>query len=314
MSRERPHALLVLGNLELEARHRRRLRGLVDRVVRGPEVPGNGEARRLLRSTRYLFACNYPLDPLLRDLVRVDLVVVAETGLVNLDPDAARKAGVPFTNLPGYSTDAVTQYVLRCLLESSRPWEKVFSLPGRFPRPEKVGAGLESRSVGLIGFGDLGRRLAGLLRGLGCRLQAYSRRVFYEVGVTWKPLEQLFPESDVVVVCCGSGPDSEGMIGEALLNRLPRRSVLVSVSHRRVFDGPGLASFLRRRRDVTAWLDFDPGEGDAALAALPHVHLSPHLAFYTRQSLQNRPDRCIDQLEAFRRGANVLWISRTPDP
>jgi len=78
--RSRPRTLLVLGNLKLGDRHRRRLRTLVDRVVTGPAAPGAKEARRLLRSARYLFACNFPLNAFLEDLARLELVVVAETG------------------------------------------------------------------------------------------------------------------------------------------------------------------------------------------------------------------------------------------
>jgi lactate dehydrogenase-like 2-hydroxyacid dehydrogenase len=115
-----PQRLLILGDLNLGAAHLRRLKSLVDQTVvcrsTDPRI-----VRSRLQSARYVFACNFSLTPYIGDLADTELVVMAETGIVNIDPELAREAGVRFTNIPGYSTDAVVQYVLRCVLESLRP-------------------------------------------------------------------------------------------------------------------------------------------------------------------------------------------------
>jgi phosphoglycerate dehydrogenase-like enzyme len=258
-----------------------------------------------LRTARYVFACNFCLTPYINELKDTELVVLAETGIVNIDRELALAAGIRFTNIPGYSTDAVVHYVLRCVLESLRPWKAVFDAGTEIPREQKIGVGLESKTVGLVGFGHVGRKLAELFSLLGCGVRANTRRFFCHETVKWTPVKSLFSLSDVVIVCCELNNSSEGMIGADILARLPEGGVLVSVAHRDVFVASDLPKIFQRKPNLRAWLDFDPRTEDEMLRKCPNVHLSPHLAFYTRQTVHNRPHRCIDQLEAFLNGAEV---------
>jgi phosphoglycerate dehydrogenase-like enzyme len=302
-----PRRRLVLGDLNLGAAHLRRLASVVDEVIvcrsTDPRI-----VRSRLRSARYVFACNFDLTPYIGDLADTDLVVLAETGIVNIDPELARKAGVRFANIPGYSTDAVAQYVLRCVLESLRPWERIFASGKTLQRARAIGAGIESKRVGLVGFGHVGQKLAALFSAFGCRISASTRQMFYHEMVKWTPLEALFADSDALVVCCDWNQSSRGMIGRDLLNLLPKGALLVSIAHRDVFVASELAETLQHRTDITAWLDFDPRAGDENLRNCPNVHLSPHLAFFTRETIRNRRDRCIDQLEAFLNSADVALV------
>lgn len=302
-----PRHLLVLGDLNLNASHHRRLKSCVDKVVvcrsKDPQT-----IRNRLKSARYVFACNFNLTPYIDHLTDMELVVMAETGIVNIDQELAREAGIQVTNIPDYSTDAVVQYVLRCVLESLRPWKMIFGAVRDSSRDQAIGTGLESKTVGLVGFGHVGQKLAALFSIFGCRTCASTRQVFYHKEVKWTPLEMLFSQADVLVVCCEWNKSSAGMIGTDLLKRLPQDAVLVSIAHRDVFRGSDLSEFLQHRRDVTAWFDFDPRAGDEKLRTCPNVHLSPHLAFYTKETIHNRPDRCINQIEAFLKGAAVTPI------
>ncbi|MDY6905839.1 MAG: NAD(P)-dependent oxidoreductase [Thermodesulfobacteriota bacterium] len=293
-------SLLILGDLELEPAHRERLQSLVSRVdCHGHPDPQTIEA--LLPRYNSLFACNVMLTPYISKLAAMDLVVLAESGIVHLDAAQARQAGVNFTNIPGYSTEAVVQYILRCVLESLRPWHKIFS-PDIFPvKAEKIGHGLENVPVGIVGYGLIGKRLTDLLSALGCRILLNTRHPFTCLNATWLPLDQLFSRSRIVIICCTSNDESRDLFDGDLLSRLPQHSVLVSVSNRDVFAPPALQQTLQNRPDITAWLDIDWQPSDTQLLALPNVNISPHLAFYTQQTLTNRVDSCIDQLATFYR-------------
>lgn len=294
----RPPALLVMGDLELEARHRERLKALVKKV----SCHGGKDIRRIekrLADFDFLFTCNVLLTPCIEKLAAMRLVVLAETGIVHIDERQAAAAGVCYTNIPGYSTEAVVQYVLRCLFESLRPWDKIFSPTTFKVKEEKIGKGLEGAKIGLVGYGLIGKRLAEVLATLGCDVYINTRRPFRCINVKWTPLKKLFSQSDIVVVCCTRDEASRELINAGVLGQLPRNAALISISHREVFDNEGLYRTLEKRPDVRAWLDFDWQESDSRFAALPHVQVSPHLAFYTEQTLEKRIDSCIDQLEAF---------------
>ena len=290
--------LLVLGDLYLERRHHQRLESLVGKVSTY-EGDDEDRARRGLRQADYVFCCNYSLRPFMADLEGLELLVLAETGIVQLDPVAAQEAGVPLTNLPTYSAPACAQYIMRCVLESIRPWDGVFSPATQGERSEKIGVGLETQTIGLIGFGEIGRQVAEAGHAMGASILANTRRSFRHPFVRWVPRESLFDRADIVVVCCQHNEDSTSMIDGDLLRRMPDRGALVSISHRDVFHLPDLVATLGERPGMRAWLDFDPRDGDEVLASLPNVKVSPHLAFFTRQTLTDRIDGCIDRLEAF---------------
>lgn len=294
----RPSALLVMGDLSLEARHQDRLKGLVDKVSchRGKDIR---RVEKRLADFDFLFACNVLLTPCIEKLAALRLVVLAETGIVHINEQQAKAAGVNYTNIPGYSTEAVVQYVLRCIFESLRPWEKIFSPTVFTVKEEKIGKGLEGARIGLVGYGLIGKRLAEVLAALGCDVYINTRRPFRSIHVKWLPLKKLFTQSDIVVVCCARDEASRGLLTAGVLKQISRDATLISISHREVFDNEALYGALRDRSDVRAWLDFDWQKDDTRFTALPNVRVSPHLAFYTEQTLEKRIDSCIDQLEAF---------------
>ncbi|ABW67005.1 NAD(P)-dependent oxidoreductase [Desulfosudis oleivorans] len=296
----RPPALLVMGDLALARAHRERLRPLVQSVSchRGKDIQ---RIEKRLKNFDFLFACNVPLTPCIESLAAMKLVVLAETGIVHIDEQRAATAGVNYTNIPGYSTEAVVQYVLRCVFESRRPWDKIFSPTTFTVKEEKIGRGLEGAKIGLVGYGLIGKRLAEVLATLGCEVYINTRRPFRSIHVKWLPLKHLFSRSDIVVICCARDEASRGLIDAGVLDRLCRNATLISISHREVFDNEGLYRTLAKRTDLSAWLDFDWQESDSRFTALPHVRVSPHLAFYTEQTLEKRINSCIDQLEAFLR-------------
>ena len=122
---------------------------------------------------------------------------------------------------------------------------------------------------------------------------------FYSINIKWLPLEKLFSKCDIIVVCCTKNKASQELIGANVLEKFSHGSILISISHRDVFDNSALLSTLKKRCDIRAWIDFDLRKDDERFLGLPNVHFSPHLAFYTEQTLTKRIDSCIDQLEEF---------------
>ncbi|MBV9852893.1 MAG: hypothetical protein JO250_24810 [Armatimonadetes bacterium] len=163
---------------------------------------------------------------------------------------------------------------------------------------------LTGRPVGLVGFGQVGRRLAELLAPFRCPLWVVDPFVPEEVIQAHHArrvgLDEMLQESDVVVLCAASNAGTRLLLGERELSRLRPDAVLVNVARAALVDTDALAARLRQG-GLSAALDvFDrePLERDSALRALPNVHLTPHRAGGTLASFLRNLHWLADDLEA----------------
>jgi phosphoglycerate dehydrogenase-like enzyme len=152
-----------------------------------------------------------------------------------------------------------------------------------------AGAELQGKSIGMIGFGHIGRHLAALLRPFGVQIAVFDpfapRDLADACGVDFGPLEAIL-DRDVVFVLVPHTPATDQMLGAEELVRLQSGSVLVNVSRGRVIDSDALIRRLEQR-DMIACLDvFDPEPvpPGSRILDLPNVFLTPHIAGYTQES------------------------------
>lgn len=217
-----------------------------------------------------------------------------------LDIAAAQEQGVRVVDMSHASSYPTAEWALGLALVGLRNAGAFFRKmiahepPYTVPYERRSGPGydraeLSGKSVGMIGFGHLARRLTDLLRPFNVDIRAfdpYAPRVLAEAyGILFAPLAMILA-ADVVFVLVPHTPGTEGMIGEAELALLGPGSVFVNVSRGKVVDSDALIARLQRG-DVIACLDvFDPEPVplDSPIADLPNVFLSPHIAGVTEES------------------------------
>jgi D-3-phosphoglycerate dehydrogenase len=245
---------------------------------------------------------------LLAKAPELKLVAVASEGYGHVDVDACKARGIAVVNVPGYSTDATAELALSFVLAHLRNLaacqktldEGFWTLPSQ----DK----LSSKTVGLVGVGSLGLRLAELFNAFGVKaLLGYSpteTAAFTELGGTYLvSLEELFRRSDVVCICCPFSPETKGLVSESLLELLSPSSVLVNVAHGGVIDEDALGRLLARGR-FRAGLDVFATEPLPVNSSLRHMAAerlltTPHVGYQTVECLEKRFDVTTKNILAF---------------
>lgn len=225
--------------------------------------------------------------PRLRGIVRHGV------GLDFIPVAAATARGIPVANLPGSNTNAVAEYVMSALMHLRRPLQRV---DGRLRSEGWLVARaaadglteLSGSTLGILGVGTIGRRLADIARAFGLTVLGTSRRKgSLPAGIEEVALAELFARSDAIAVCCALNDETRGLVSGDLIGRMRPSAALVNVSRGAVIDTAALIDALRSQRIAGAALDvFDvqPLPPNDALFDCPNLLLTPHIAGITATS------------------------------
>ena len=224
---------------------------------------------------------------------RLALIARHGVGLDFLDLDACTGRGIAVSITPaGVTRPLASAAVALVLALSHRLRERDRALhegdwgAGRF---SPLGVGLEGRTLGLLGYGRIGREVARLLEPWGMRVLATRRSRTAEPGVELAPLETLLAEADVLVVACPLTEETRGLLDARRLGLMKSTAFLVNVARGAVVDQAALVTALREDRLAGAGLDVvdpEPLPADDPLLALPNVVGAPHSLGYTDELLR----------------------------
>ncbi len=210
-------------------------------------------------------------------------------GVDTIDLEAARRRGIAVCNMPGANTRAVAELTLLLMLATLRRLAELHA----YTRDGK-GWSLDSRSldnlcelggrtVGLVGFGAVGRCLAPMLHGIGAEV-IYTTRAT-RGGVSFK---DLLSTADVVSLHLPLTPDTAGLMNAAAFSRMKRGAIFINTARGGLVDEAALLSALASQRLRGAGLDVfgsEPAGVENPLLSLPNVVLTPHLAWFTAETL-----------------------------
>ena len=235
--------------------------------------------------------------PVVAAMTRARAIVRYGIGVDNVDLDAARQHGIPVSNIPDYCIDEVADHTLSFILAVTRQvvthtadlraghWRLAVPVSGM-----KV---LRDQTVGLVGFGRIGREVAARLLAFKCRVLVYDPMVpmaeIQRLGALSVPLTQLLAESDIVSLHCPSTPATRHIIGPAALAAMKPGALLVNVARGDLVDTNALLDALQSGHLGAAALDvFDPEPLPLAhaLRTLPNVVIAPHIASVSVTAVQ----------------------------
>jgi D-3-phosphoglycerate dehydrogenase len=249
-------------------------------------------------------------DRVLAGCPRLRLISIWGTGTDNVELEACRARGVAVTNTPGVNAHAVAEHTLALMLAVTRriPAMDHDVRGGQWPRGLLVQ--LEGKTLGLIGLGAIGSRVAVLAGGLGMRLLAATYGPdggrAAKLGARHVSVEALLRESDVVSLHLRLSPETRGFLGRERLALMKPTAYLVNTARGALVDKAALLDALREGRIAGAALDVFPEEpipaGDPVLG-LANVVLTPHNAGMTREVIEAGLLRAVENIEHFLRGA-----------
>jgi glycerate dehydrogenase len=251
----------------------------------------------------------------LAQLPRLKFISVLATGYNIVDGPAARARGIPVANVPIYGTDTVAEYVFALLLNFYRQPHHHAELvrAGEWTRGGEWSfwrtplAELAGRTIGIVGFGRIGRRVGELAAAFRMRVLAHdtSRGAPPAYPFAWRDVPDLFAESDVVTLHCNLTPENTGLVNRALLARMKPTAYLINTARGPLVNEADLAAALRQGRPAGAALDVvgrEPIAADNPLLQAPNVTITPHIAWATLEARRRLTQITAENIAAFLAG------------
>jgi glycerate dehydrogenase len=238
---------------------------------------------------------------------------VLATGYNVVDLAAARERKIPVTNVPGYGTRSVAQMTFALLLELAHRTghhaqavrEGRWSSSPDFCFWDHPLIELEGLTLGLIGYGQIGRAVATLGRAFGMRVQVHTRSQPASEEGTFVDLDTLFRSSDVISLHCPLTPETRHLINADRLRQMKRSAFLLNTSRGPLIDESALAAALHEGRLAGAALDVlerEPPPAQHPLFSAPNCVITPHIAWATRAARSRLMSIALSNLRAFLAG------------
>jgi len=255
--------------------------GSADRIV---ELTGDAEI---------LVTHLAPLSASIMDrLPNLKFVAVSRGGPVNIDMKAARERGILVVNTPGRNASAVAEFTIGAILSETRNITRGHDAlrsgnwRGDLYRADLAGQELCEMTVGLIGYGEVGRRVVKLLKAFGCRIlvsDPYVQLTAEDLndGVIQCSLERVLSESDVVSLHPRVTVETTKMINRDTLGQMKKGSYFINTARGPLVDYPALLDALTSNHLRGAMLetfDIEPLPPDSPFLTLPNVTMTPHIA------------------------------------
>lgn len=274
-----------------DPRLRATLEAAVGRVIYNPsDRPLASAALRELLPGCHGFIAG--LDTIDRDALAAadQLKVIARygAGVDRVDLEAARARGIVVTNTPSANAGAVAELTIGLLIALARsiPAANAATRAGRWPRLS--GLALEGKTIGLLGFGAIGRQVAQRLQGFDCRIAAYDPYAdagfAHTLGVDLLALDDLLGQADFLSLHLPALPTTRGMVDAAFLAKMKPGAYLVNTARGELVNEAALATALSNGHLRGAALDAFSSEPPASgnpLLALPNVIATPHTGAHT---------------------------------
>lgn len=268
------------------------------------------------RTADVVMLANMPLDlSVIQGSPNLKFIDVAFTGVDHIPVAAARERGIAVSNASGYATQAVAELCISFMIQLLRNVEATQNrCRSGGTKDGLIGSLLWGKTVGIVGAGAIGRRVAALCKAFGCTVLAFSRSTVSDPSIDRQvSLAELLAQSDIVSLHCPLTEETRGMIGKEQLEQMKRSAILINTARGDVADQEALSCALHQGKIAGAACDvFDkepPLPVDHPLLHTPNTIVTPHIAFASVESLEQRAEIVFDNLYSWLDGKQLNAIS-----
>lgn len=260
----------------------------------------------------------------INDLPHLKYIGVLATGYNIVDTSAAKRRNIIVTNVPAYSTMSVAQLTFALLLELCHHVQKHSDsvMEGKwaesvdfsnwdFPLIE-----LSGKTLGIIGFGNIGKKVADIATVFGMNIIAASRHETDQSerkNFRWAEINEVLAQADIVSIHCPLLPETKGLINAESLKRMKRSAFLLNTSRGHVVVEPDLADALNNGIIACAAIDvlsIEPPAKDNPLFKAKNCLITPHIAWATKEARGRLMDIAVNNLAAFINGKRVNVVNQ----
>jgi len=253
-------------------------------------------------------------NPFLSAMKNPSLLALMSTGYSWIGIKQAKELGISISNIPGYAIEAVAEHIIGLALNVARK-TMIGDRNIRMGKKEKGylrGMELKSRTIGIIGLGNIGRRVAEIALCLGMDVITYNRHPKNVSGIKDASLEELLNNSDIVCITCPLNDDSENMLNVERLKLVKKNAILVGTTWG-VVDIQGLIYELKNKMIYGAGFDVAIEGGEIELPddliKLDNIVLTPHIGYNTIEAKVRQVNICISNIENYLKGTSINIVN-----
>ena len=255
-------------------------------------------------------------------LPEVKLIAVLATGYNIVDVDACRERGVLVANIPSYSVSAVAQQVFAFILEfANRVGLHTASVTAGewaanpdFSYQKAPTSELLGKTIGIVGYGRIGRRVAALAKAFEMRVLVNTAHPekYPDADVAFLPLDELLPQCDFVTVHCPMTPETDRFVNADFLAKMKDGAFLVNTSRGGELDEQAVADALNRGKLAGAGVDVlstEPPRADNPLLSAKNIFITPHIAWASYETRVRLMDILKENIRGFVEGHPVNIVN-----
>jgi D-3-phosphoglycerate dehydrogenase len=304
--------IVVVDHVYLEEKHTKKLRSLGNlRVFKEPPRTTDDLKRRIADADIVIVGWSKLTKDVINSAKKLRMISIWATSCHYADIQTAKERGIMVTHVPSYATEAVAEHAFALLLAAAR---KLLSADrhvrkGGFDWRPFGGVELRGKTLGVIGTGSIGCRVAEISRAFEMQVLGYDkypdRKRAKELGLKYVDLPMLLEKSDFITLHITLTPETERLLGKKEFEAMKNGVIIVNTSQGKVIDEKVLSEALKSGRVSYAGLDVfeeEPPSKGNPLFKLNNTILTPHVGFHTIEATKRCSDICIDNVAKFLEG------------
>jgi len=274
-------------------------------------------------SAEIIFTNKTPLTATsLRQLPKLKYIGLLSTGANVVDLSAARELGIMVTNVPGYGPDSVAQMVFAHILHHTQrvsmhhdavvadQWSRCVDFCFTLAPLQS----LKGKTMGLVGYGDIGKQVATVALAFGMKVLVNTRseRSDLPAGVSWCELDAMLSVVDILSLHCPLTAQTEHMINRDTLKVMGKQVILINTARGGLIDEAALKQALAAGDIAAAGVDVlssEPPEPDNPLLSAVNISISPHNSWATIEARQNLLNIAVANLKAYCAGKSINRVN-----
>ncbi|MBP9598325.1 MAG: D-2-hydroxyacid dehydrogenase [Desulfobacter sp.] len=254
---------------------------------------------------------------------KIEYIGVLATGVNVVDLEYTKKTGITVTNVPGYSGSSSAQMVFALILEltnrvghhSQTVTDGKWSVSKDFCYWDYPLVELEGITLGIVGYGGIGKAVARIGLAFGMNILIYNRSVPPDLpdGISYSDLDNLIHSSDIISLHCPLTPQTKGMINKESLAQMKKTAYLINTSRGPLIVENDLADFLNEGRIAGAAmdvLDVEPPDKNCPLLTAKNCYITPHIAWATIASRERLMSIAVENIKSYLAGNPQNMVPR----